>query len=123
MTAARERSVFALAVCFGALGTIMFQKGTDAVLAQARPQPAQTRPQPPAAAARDGRFQIIFNPRGLRADTFLLDTQTGKIWRPTQFTDLEGDPSVWHFEDRVDSREDLLTWSAGYRKKEKKAKP
>jgi hypothetical protein len=31
------------------------------------------------------RFQIINNPN-VRADTFLLDTETGKIWKPVQFT-------------------------------------
>ncbi len=41
-----------------------------------------------------GRFQIVIN-KNIRADTFLLDTKTGRIWQNTTFTDLKGEPTVW----------------------------
>jgi hypothetical protein len=40
------------------------------------------------------RFQIVSNPNA-RIDTFLLDTQKGKVWRMTKITDLEGQPTIW----------------------------
>ena len=40
------------------------------------------------------RFQIVSNPHA-RVDTFLLDTQKGKVWRMTRITDLEDQPTVW----------------------------
>lgn len=40
------------------------------------------------------RYQIIFSPH-VRADTFLLDTQKGKVWQLTSFPDLEGKPTAW----------------------------
>ena len=40
------------------------------------------------------RFQIVSNPNA-RVDTFLLDTQKGKVWRMTRITDLEDQPTVW----------------------------
>ena len=40
------------------------------------------------------RFQIVSNPNA-RIDTFLLDTQKGKVWRMTRITDLEDQPTVW----------------------------
>jgi hypothetical protein len=55
----------------------------------------------PLAPLQNGRFQIFFNPNA-RADTFLLDTQTGKVWRLTQITDVIGDPTVWDRMERLD---------------------
>lgn len=69
------------------------------------------------SVTQGGRFQIIFNPSGVRADTFLLDTQTGRIWRPTKFTDLEGEPSAWVYEDRLDTQAGFNVWAAGYKSK------
>jgi hypothetical protein len=40
-------------------------------------------------------YDIVFSPQA-RADTFLIDKCEGKVWRLTQFTDLEGDPSAWY---------------------------
>jgi hypothetical protein len=44
---------------------------------------------------RNGRYAIVINPN-IRADTFLLDTQKGKIWQLTKFTDLAGEPTGWN---------------------------
>jgi hypothetical protein len=56
-----------------------------------------------------GRFQIFFNPN-VRADTFLVDTQTGKVWRMTNYTDVPGSPTIWQYMERIDSREQLDKW-------------
>ena len=56
-----------------------------------------------------GRFQIFFNPN-VRADTFLVDTQTGKVWRMTTYTDIIGEPTIWQFMERIDTKEQLNKW-------------
>jgi|SRR5580704_12656698 hypothetical protein len=61
-----------------------------------------------------GRYQIIFNPN-VRADTFLLDTQTGKVWLRTTYTDLDGKPDVWEYQDRADNPEQLHSWISSHR--------
>lgn len=49
-----------------------------------------------------GRFIIIMSPT-VRADTFLLDTVSGQVWRQEQFTDVKGEPTVWHTMVRLDN--------------------
>lgn len=46
----------------------------------------------------------------MRADTFLLDTETGKTWRMTSYTDLKGNPDLWLFIDRADDDYQLGLW-------------
>ncbi len=60
-----------------------------------------------------GRFEIVIDPH-VRADTFLLDTQTGKIWRLVKYDDLPGKPVVWRFMDRVDDLPQALRWDAAH---------
>jgi hypothetical protein len=52
-----------------------------------------------------GRYQIVFSPH-LRADTFLLDTATGRVWSHPQFTAYEGDPTAWNLEKRFDTEDE-----------------
>lgn len=40
------------------------------------------------------RYQIVIN-QGVRADTFMIDTQKGKVWQLTKITDVENQPTVW----------------------------
>ena len=61
---------------------------------------AQQRGQPATGGATNGRFQMIINP-GVRADTFLPDTQNGRVWRPVQYTDAQGEPTLRQPEDRA----------------------
>ncbi len=61
------------------------------------------------SAPAPGRYQIVMNPN-IRADTFLLDTQTGKIWVPTQYTNLKNQPTVWKVQERVDSDQEFTDW-------------
>ena len=85
---------------------ILVACGAAVLLAQS------TRPAP-RTAGTSGRFQIVMNPAA-RADTFLLDTATGQIWQRTKYTDLDGQPEVWQYQDRVDSQVDLLAWAADH---------
>lgn len=61
----------------------------------------------PGSPIQNARFQIFFNPN-VRADTFLLDTQTGKVWQLTQLTDVKGDPTVWNRMDRLDDDKQIF---------------
>lgn len=61
-------------------------------------------------ASQSGRFQIIMNPH-VRADTFLLDTQTGRIWQRAQYSELNGDPDAWVIMDRLDDADQMMAWA------------
>ena len=68
----------------------------------------KSQPQPVSAT---GRYQIFFSPSGARADTFLVDTSTGRTWRiayRSVGTTIE--PSAWVIQDRLDSPEELKAW-------------
>jgi hypothetical protein len=65
---------------------------------------------PPSNSAPNGRYQIIFSPLA-RADVYLLDTETGKVWHPVTITNVKGDPEIWLPEDRMDSQEAYAKWS------------
>lgn len=77
-------------------------------------QPAK---QPTAAAAAQshvGRYQIFFSPLA-RADVYLLDTETGKIWKPITITNakdtnLRAAPEVWVYQERIDSEGEFDLW-------------
>lgn len=55
-----------------------------------------------ASAQTSQRYQIFFSPLNAM-DVYLLDTQTGRVWIPTIFTDIKGTPTVWSEMDRVDN--------------------
>ena len=56
-----------------------------------------------------GRYVIVFSPI-VRADTFLLDSQTGKVWELVTITDVNGQPRIWNAMDRVDSSGQFVEW-------------
>lgn len=60
-------------------------------------------------AQQQGRYQIVINP-AMRADTFLIDTQTGRIWQKVQYEDMENEPVVWNIMDRIDGVKDFREW-------------
>jgi hypothetical protein len=64
-----------------------------------------------------GRYQILFSPLA-RADTFLLDTETGKVWQLTKFTDANGEPLAWVPMDRLDSQADWAAFFATHKVKQ-----
>jgi hypothetical protein len=68
-----------------------------------------------AESRQAGRFQIFFSPHA-RADVYLLDTETGKIWRPVTITNaqdsnLKTPPEVWLYQDRIDDIQQFNTWT------------
>jgi hypothetical protein len=72
--------------------------------------PAKPQPSPqPSLSSASGRYQIVFNP-SVRADTFLVDTETGKVWVRTTITNVKGTPDVWKFQERIDSTADEILW-------------
>jgi hypothetical protein len=72
------------------------------------------KPQSPQSATNSksdvGRYQIVVSP-GVRADTFLLDTATGKTWVQTAITDVEDEPTVWLYRERLDDAADFTAWA------------
>lgn len=91
-------------ICFAALLTLGSANAAE-----------ETRPTP-RAPEQYGRYVITFSPFA-RADTFLLDTETGKVWQLTKFTDLEGEPLVFKYLERVDSEAKLTEWALTQRLK------
>ena len=71
-----------------------------------------------------GRYQIVFNPQ-VRADTFMIDTATGKVWQMVKYSDLADTPTVWQIMKRVDNDIDMLNLinSKGIKPKESSAAP
>jgi hypothetical protein len=65
----------------------------------------------PAQEARTARYQIVISPLTAR-DTWLLDTQTGKVWKRVIFTDIEGTPEIWDPQPRFDNAVDEAAWAA-----------
>lgn len=57
-----------------------------------------------------GRYQIFFSPHA-RADAYLVDTSTGKVWSPVTYTDIQDSPQVWKHQERIDSFEDFILWA------------
>jgi hypothetical protein len=80
------------------------------------------------ASGQAGRYQIFFSPHA-RADVYLLDTETGRIWRPVTITNakdtnLKGaTPEVWLYQDRIDSEQEFLLWTASHSSPPPEAQP
>jgi hypothetical protein len=60
----------------------------------------------PAQPGQNGRYVILFSPH-VRADTFLLDTQTGRVWVQSQYSDLNQSPTAWSPMERLDTPQQL----------------
>ncbi|HEY1615744.1 MAG TPA: hypothetical protein VGF97_18875 [Rhizomicrobium sp.] len=54
-----------------------------------------------ASTSPPGRYAIVFSPHVERS-TFLLDTETGRVWVHTTFSDLMGEPDAWDYMERLD---------------------
>ncbi|MGC1617853.1 MAG: hypothetical protein WA765_05135 [Candidatus Acidiferrum sp.] len=74
-------------------------------------QAAPTAVKQQASPSQLGRYQIVFNPN-VRADCFLLDTQTGNTWIQTAITDVKGNPTIWLYRERVDNQSQFMNWYA-----------
>lgn len=76
-------------------------------------------PKPLGANGNDrvGRYQLFFSPLA-RADAYLVDTETGRIWRPVTIsnatdTNLKSTaPEVWLYQDRIDNAQEFEGWAA-----------
>lgn len=66
-----------------------------------------------AAAPAPGRYQILYSPNA-RADTFMLDTSTGRVWQFVTYIDLDGDPHAWRLLSRIDGLQDLADFYAAH---------
>ena len=74
-------------------------------------------PQLPKApeSSHAGRYQIFFSPPA-RADVYLLDTETGQIWRPVTITNAKDrnlkstSVEIWLYQDRIDSEAAFDAW-------------
>jgi hypothetical protein len=60
-----------------------------------------------------GRYQIVLNPQA-RADMFLLDTATGRVWRLVNYPGRVGEPTVWEWMDRLDGWNEFEAFMKGY---------
>jgi hypothetical protein len=89
------------------------QQPARPAVAAATPAPAVAAPSP-APPAAGVRYQIVWNPGqagyvptvgGDRV--FLLDTETGRVWRYMSFTD--GFP-VWMLVERIDDENEVRRW-------------
>lgn len=65
-----------------------------------------------------GRYQIFFGSHA-RADQYLVDTVTGRIWQKTQYSDLEGEPEVWMPLTRIDNNDEFNAWAKQQTRKPK----
>lgn len=69
---------------------------------QPQSTPASDTPASAAAAAQPQRYQLFFSPHA-RADTFLVDTQKGRVWVLTKYVDFASEPSAFDEVEIVDS--------------------
>jgi hypothetical protein len=78
---------------------------TIAAFASAQDRPLAPKQQPPTQTT--GRCQIVSPSAGLN---FMIDTQTGKVWELTRYTDVEGEPRVWVNMTRIDDSAQFFAW-------------
>jgi hypothetical protein len=74
-------------------------------------QPPIKNPTPNSSAGNHtvGRYQIFFGPHA-RADQYLVDTETGRVWQKVEYPDLKGEPEVWMPLTRIDSDLEFNEW-------------
>lgn len=82
--------------------SILLMATTEGALAQGRNTIVQN-PQP------QGRYAIYFSPFE-NGGVYLLDTETGKIWKNVIYAGFHGAPDVWMTQDRVDNQRQILEW-------------
>lgn len=71
-----------------------------------------------AQATTAGRYQLFYSPHN-RTDTFLLDSETGRVWQPVVFSFLEGDPDAWVLQDKISTEAEREAFVAQYNRKQK----
>lgn len=100
------------------VGAVVVIAMVASATAQTAKAPKPAKPQTAAAAApaqsHVGKYQLFFSPHA-RADVYLVDTETGKIWKPITITNakdtnLKSAPEVWVYQERIDSEGDFDAW-------------
>jgi hypothetical protein len=74
-------------------------------------------PQAATPSSANGRYQIVMSTLSGK-NTFMVDTQTGRVWQLTQFTDIEDEPTVWLNQTRLDGELDIQRYLLSHRKKQ-----
>jgi len=64
--------------------------------------------------SRVGRYQLFFSPLA-RADVYLVDTETGQVWKPITITNatdtnFKSAPEVSVYQERVDTESEFDIW-------------
>jgi hypothetical protein len=71
----------------------------------------------PLGRAESGRYQVFIRPNA--AGTYLVDTQTGRVWEKTTVENASvgnnGD-APWLWQDRIDNEEQLISWMRRHKK-------
>jgi len=78
--------------------------------------------QPTNAPIPQGRYQIVMSPHNAR-DTFLLDTETGRVWQLTIFSFLNDAPVVWNVMPRIDNDDDYARVVRDHGRKPRQSPP
>ncbi|SPF45323.1 exported hypothetical protein [Candidatus Sulfotelmatobacter kueseliae] len=93
------------------------------------PQTTKTTPKAEVSAPQShvGRYQLFFSPHA-RADVYLVDTETGLIWKPITISNakdenLNSPPELWVYQERVDSEQEFDVWMAFHKKQEPATTP
>lgn len=89
------------------------------VVAQDHPKTDQLVPktyEPASVPIPQGHYQIIISPHAAR-DTFLLDTETGRVWVLRAFVFLNDDPVAWVPIPRIDNDDDYAKFVREHGKK------
>jgi hypothetical protein len=81
-----RRLILAITSVVGIGSLLLGQTASNSKPPVAQPSFSNANSTASDTTSRPGRYQIFFNPNA-RADTFLVDTQTGKVW---QFVDIHG---------------------------------
>lgn len=86
------------------------------------PQTTKTTPKAEASAPQShvGRYQLFFSPHA-RADVYLVDTETGLIWKPITISNakdanLDSAPQLWVYQERVDNEQEFDVWMEFHKK-------
>ena len=95
-------------------------------LAGCKPSSDSSQPTPPQGSTPSmgtpiasheplARYQVVFGPHA-RADTFLVDTQKGRIWQLVKFKDIEGEPAAFDEIAVVDESGEIGMSAANFRR-------
>ena len=94
--------------------------------------PQTTKPPKPSTEASApqshvGRYQLFFSPHA-RADVYLVDTETGRIWKPVTISNakdenLNSAPELWVYQERVDNEQEFDVWMMFHKKPEPATTP